>query len=341
MKSLIFLRLIAFLFLQILCMGWLHAQVQPESAPAATSIHGTPEIRWIKQYTPENQQQNNRFLHHLKDWVFGKDEVLKITKPVAVLARNPDSLLILDQGMGSIVNVQKNRLHQPHALKRLPDLFPSLVAACQLPGDEILFTDSKLNQVFKLSADQKKLMVFIDSTRIKQPTGIAYSPMTHEIWVSETTQHRVLIFDEAGNLRKSIGQRGTRDGEFNFPTYLWINKLGNAYVVDALNFRIQIFDSEGKFIHHFGEAGDASGYFARPKGIATDHQGNVYVVDGLFHTVQVFDPQGNFLYRFGQQGRERESFWMPMGLFIDSQDYIYVADSYNSRVQIFRFLNQK
>jgi DNA-binding beta-propeller fold protein YncE len=252
---------------------------------------------------------------------------------------NTNNFWVLDQGQETIYEVQKNKLQKPRAIKKKDNFFTSLVGVCSMPNGDILFTDSRLNKVFIIDHDKKKLASLNDTLQFQQPTGIAYSAASGEIWVVETGAHRVSVLGTNGELIKRIGNRGEENGQFNFPTSIWIDKDGDVYIVDAMNFRVQIFHKNGDFVTAFGEEGDASGTFARPKGIATDTYGNIYVADALFHVVQIFDRSGNFLYSFGKQGREKEEFWMPSGIFIDSKNYIYVADSYNSRVQIFQLVN--
>jgi len=257
-------------------------------------------------------------------------------KPVNILAYDLGSFWILDQGNGLVYRNSGGTLSLPRALRRKKPDLSSLVGITAAWNDNLLFTDSRENKVFRLTPEGRELEVFNKGVTLNQPTGIAYSPVTEEIWVCETASHRIAVLNRRGELVRHIGSRGSSEGEFNFPTFIWIDASGMAYVVDAMNFRIQIFNSAGKYISSFGEHGNATGYFARPKGVAVDSQGNIYVADALFNAVQIFDREGNFLYYFGSQGRGREQFWMPSGIFIDSDDHIYVADSYNARIQIFQ-----
>jgi DNA-binding beta-propeller fold protein YncE len=298
-------------------------------------------IKYINQFPPTDKGKSSNLLEKVTDLIIGKKEIPLLIKPMSVIAINPDSFFILDQGNGLVFQIQNQEGEIPKLFKKKNEKMTSLVGICSIPSKEILVTDSKLNKIFLISADKKTIQVFNDSLKLNQPTGIAYSNTTKELWVVETNAHQISILDKKGNLKKIVGQRGTEKGEFNFPTYISIDKKGNAYIVDAMNFRIQIFDKLGNFISTFGEIGDATGYFSRPKGIAIDTTGNIYVVDALFNTVQIFDNAGNFLYQFGKQGHNKEEFWMPTGIFIDNNDYIYVADSYNARVQIFQHIYEK
>jgi DNA-binding beta-propeller fold protein YncE len=298
-------------------------------------------IEWVSQYPAQpGEAAEKKFKEKFVDFVTGKNDRMALNKPVAVLAMNPDTFWILDQGIGQLFKIQNGVGEITHFKKNEIRNFPSLVGIISMPGDSLLFTDSYMNKIFVSSPGKKETKSLNDSLVLEQPTGIAYSPVTGEIWVVETKAHRVTILDKQGQIIKQIGGRGNSPGKFNFPTSIWIDNAGRAYVIDALNFRIQVFSDQGDLISVFGEIGDATGYFARPRGIATDSHGNIYVSDALFNAVQIFDISGNFLYTFGRQGREKGEFWMPSGIFIDPDDNIYVADSYNSRVQVFHLTKE-
>lgn len=282
----------------------------------------------------KRQRENSRWFNNL---LFG-EKPGALVKPMSVLALNPDTFWIADQGTGSFIEV-KNMIGEVIKFRN-PTInnLPSIVSSCFLPGNKILFTDSQLNKIYQFVPGEKHLQIINDSLILDQPTGIAYSSKQRIIWIAETGKHRLVMLNDKGEWIRSIGNRGTGPGEFNFPTYLWIDREGILYVVDAMNFRIQLFDSEGNFLTEFGEIGDASGYLSRPKGIATDSFGHIYLADALFHVVQVFDRSGQLLFILGSQGKDQGQFWMPTGLFIDEHNNIYVADSYNSRVQLFELI---
>ncbi|MEL4455112.1 6-bladed beta-propeller [Lutimonas vermicola] len=299
------------------------------------------QVRWIKQIPEKNIERAVEKKGWLKRLLLGKGELTSFQKPMSVIPLNRNENIVLDQGNGTIFFTDESELEIPRLLRKSDSVFPSLVAACMMPNKDLLFTDSKLNMIYVLNEDQKKLKPLHPQLKLQQPTGIAYAASAHEIWVVETGAHQVSILDLSGNKLRSFGQRGSGPGEFNYPTSIWIDKQGQAYVVDALNYRIQIFDAEGNFVSMFGENGNGTGFIASPKGIATDSHGHIYLVDALFHGVQIFDQQGNYLYQFGKQGRNQSEFWMPSGIFIDQNDHIYVADSYNKRIQVFELIFTK
>jgi len=295
-------------------------------------------IQWVGQFPKAPGAINKAKSGWFARLVFGKKRIPQIIKPVAILKTSPDYYLVLDQGSNLIFKTNNDDKKIPKAFKKSKINFASLVGFCKVSNNEVLFTDSRKNKIFRFNENQKELTVFNKNIELQRPTGIAYSLVSKNIWVVETGAHRIVVLNEQGELIKTIGRRGNASGEFNFPTSIWIDKTDKVYVVDAMNFRIQVFNAQGEMLSTFGEAGNATGYFARPKGIATDSYGNIYITDALFHTVQIFDISGKFLYQFGEQGTGKGQFWMPSGIYIDDENYIYVADSYNSRIQIFKFV---
>ena len=335
------MKMMSKIYCLILCSGILLFSFSKSTAQDTTYIDvldlmETKGVQWVNQIPHLKGEEKKLKKGWFKRLLFGKDNRTSIQKPINVIAFDPENCIIFEQGNGTLFAVENDKIEVPRLLRKDDTYFPSLVGACVLPDNSVLFTDSKLNKVFSLSEDRKHLSELNDKLELSQPTGIAYSKPNQQIWVVETGKHQIRILDREGRPVKTIGQRGTATSEFNFPTSLWIDKNGLAYVVDALNYRVQIFDAQGNFITMFGENGNGTGFLARPKGIATDGYGNIYVVDALFHAVQIFDMNGNYLYQFGNQGRNTSEFWMPSGIYIDKANYIYVADSYNSRIQIFK-----
>jgi len=302
----------------------------------AQETNDNPSVHWISQF-PSKDKKPEKFSKKIGKIIFGKEEI-KLTKPFNIIAQSPELYWIADQGNGTIFQIKNNSFETPKSILKQLKGFHSLVGICKADDGSIYFTDSHLSKVYKIDFNKKKLLAINDKLNLKQPTGIAYAQKNKELWVVETALHRISILNEQGEIIKTIGKRGHKAGEFNFPTFIWIDQKGYVYIVDSMNFRIQIFNEQGAFVSTFGQIGDASGYLARPKGIATDTYGNIYIPDALFHVVQVFDQKGNFLYQFGKQGQGEGEFWMPTGIYIDENNYIYVADTYNSRIQIFQLV---
>ena len=121
------------------------------------------------------------------------------------------------------------------------------------------------------------------------PKGISVD-RAGNVYVAETINHRVQVFDSNGRFLRKWGSEGSGDGQFNRPTGIAIDRAGNVYVADRDNHRVQVFDSNGRFQRKWGSEGSGNGQFDRPRYVAVDGAWNVYVSDSGNHRVQVFAP---------------------------------------------------
>jgi DNA-binding beta-propeller fold protein YncE len=167
---------------------------------------------------------------------------------------------------------------------------------------------------------------------LERPAGVA--ALDGRVYVVDPPRHQVVAFDGGGREVLRFGDRGTGDGQLNFPTAIAAAGDGTLLVVDALNYRVVRFDRDGRFLGAFGEPGDTIGRFGRPKGIAVDRRGRVFVSDAEFDVVLVFSPEGAFEAVLAGPGSGPGQLVLPAGLAA-SAGFLYVADSYNRRVQVY------
>ena len=107
--------------------------------------------------------------------------------------------------------------------------------------------------------------------------------------VSDGGDNSIKMFDLGGKLISKFGKQGDKDGEFNQPRYLSVNKEGLLMVCDAGNHRVQVFELSGKFVTKFGSKGNEKGEFKHPNSTANLSDGRVAVCDGDNHRIQIFD----------------------------------------------------
>lgn len=203
-------------------------------------------------------------------------------------------------------------------------------------GGEVLVADAELASVFRFSPEGTSLGQF-GAGLLTRPTGIARDPARGRIYVADTHEHDIKVFDDDGKLVAIWGRRGELPGEFNFPTHLSFAPNG-LMVTDSMNARIQVLDPEGKPTLVFGERGPYVGNLVRPKGVAADDEGNLYVIESMHDTLLIFDAKARLLMPIGGTGPDAGSFYLPAGVWTDSRNRIYVADMFNGRVSIFQFL---
>jgi len=275
------------------------------------------------------------------DFLFGEEkEVTHLIRPQGITVDADGRILVTDPGAQGFHIFDFNRKEYTFVRegKNMALLSPIGVAAAS--DGTVYVTDSELHAVVVF--DRKGRYKFSIRDGLRRPTGVWVSDSL--VYVTDTGANQIVIFDRKGNAKYRIGQRGTANGEFNFPIHLCAERkptessAEKLYIVDAMNFRLQILQHDGKFISKFGRLGIGVGEFARPKGVALDSDGHIYITDALFDVVQVFDQKGKLLIAFGGSGSGVGSFYLPAGIFIDPEDRIYVVDSGNRRVQVFQYL---
>lgn len=204
------------------------------------------------------------------------------------------------------------------------------------PGGEVMVADADLAAVVRLDSSGNPLGV-VGQGVLKRPTGLAYDAARKLLYVSDTHDHDIKVFDGEGRFVRTIGQRGTEAGEFNFPTYLSLSN-DRIYVTDTMNNRVQILDSEGYPLLAVGERGLFIGNMVRPKGVAVDGEGNIYVVESYYDYLLIYNRKGDFLMPIGGLGKETGRFYLPSGVWTDSKNRVFIADTFNGRVVVMQFL---
>src|SRR5687768_6225748 len=106
--------------------------------------------------------------------------------------------------------------------------------------------------------------------QVNFPAGIAIDPNTRNIFVVDTSNHRVQKFTPNFVFMKEWGSRGIGNSQFSFPRGIAIHSNDDVYVVDFSNHRIQKFDNDGVFIKAWGQRGTGNGEFVLPDGIAVE-----------------------------------------------------------------------
>ena len=112
------------------------------------------------------------------------------------------------------------------------------------------------------------------------------------LYVVDTGNFRVQVFDRDGRYLKSFGGAGRQPGNFARPKEIAADAEGNLYVVDAAFGNFQIFDPEGALLLYIGQLAeqDAPARYKLVSGIHVDEDGRVYFVDQWFRKIDVFRP---------------------------------------------------
>lgn len=311
-------------------------------APSATPLvwpapPEPPRIAYLGSVSTEaDMERPVSWTEGIGQLLFGADPLGVLVSPYAV-GVDPNGLMFVADSGGGAVHRFDLKTRDYGQFSELNDgLKLQRPVALALHRDRLYVVDSVLRRVYVFRQDGTFLFAFGEG-RLQRPAGIACHP-DGTVYICDAAAHSISTFTLEGQFIGGFGTRGIDPGQFNFPTHLYVDRLGRLYVSDTLNYRVQVFGPDRRFLRMFGRQGDRPGNFAHPSGVAVDRFGHVYVADRQFENVQVFGSDGHLLMAFGQEGSGPGEFWLPAGVCVDERDRVYVADSYNKRIQIFEFL---
>jgi len=194
---------------------------------------------------------------------------------------------------------------------------------------------------------------------LNNPGGVAVDS-SGNVYVADSGNDRVEVFDSTGAFKKQIGTHGidpdgtgplqAPDGTLNNPSGVAIDSLGNVYVADTDNNRVEEFDSTGAFVKQIGKFG-ASPNAPQPLpppagiGLAKDSSGNLYIAYSAGNNYEKFNSSGLFVSKVGVFGTDPDgpgplqapngAFKTPNGIKTDFLGNVFVVDSGNNRVEEF------
>ncbi len=223
------------------------------------------------------------------------------------------------------------------------DLFKPVGVATDDQGN-LYVCDIQLKKIMAYDRNGKWRYDIDLSNEMERPSGVEVSGdgsmvVVVDIGGVKSNRHDIVLYDTLTRSHiRTLGTRGTAEGEFNLPRDIAVGVGGNLYVTDSGNFRVQVLDQQGTPIRSWGSPGRHLGQFTRPKGIAADASGNIYVVDAAFGNFQIFTPEGELLLYIGNRSETAGAakYMLPAGIDVDTDGRIYVVDQFYRKVEIYR-----
>ncbi len=159
--------------------------------------------------------------------------------------------------------------------------------------DILYISDTLSSEIKRFSLKDKKELAPIGSkgsgrAELNRPTFIALDN-DGRLYVCDSMNFRIKIFDEDGKFSKSFGKLGNTIGSFSSPRGIAVDKDKNIYVTDTLFNAVQIFDKKGDLLLVFGSEGKGPGKFFGPEDIAISEDGKAYVTDSYNMRIEAFD----------------------------------------------------
>lgn len=167
-------------------------------------------------------------------------------------------------------------------------------------------------------------------------------------FVDQDGRARVQLFDEEGNLQRTVRQfdvGGDREA-LDTPVGIVADQQGNLFITDMGSSCVKKFSPDGTLLEVFGSEGVGETELLAPRDADLDRDGNLYIADTDNNRILKWDQKGNCLLTLGINELDEDAGWMregvesgefdgPQGVTLDSAGCIFVADTNNHRIQKF------
>jgi sugar lactone lactonase YvrE len=158
--------------------------------------------------------------------------------------------------------------------------------------------DTQQDQVIVYDADTLKLLRRIGTGGKNHylttpgdfgaPQGVALDN-DGNVYVTDTLNNRVEIFDADGNFISSFGKHGDGPGTFARPKGIAVDCDGHIWVADEMEDRLQVFNREGQLLTYIALGhGELPGQFKALVGVAIDRQNRVFTTEQYPGRLQIF-----------------------------------------------------
>lgn len=212
----------------------------------------------------------------------------KFGSPVGVVLDGDNNLYITDAQLAAIFKFGPDGAFL-HELDGKGVLRRPAGIAVKSNGDKLV-ADALVDKVFVFGKDDvfKGELAGADFTEsFNRPTYLAVDNLDN-VYVTDTMNFTVRVFDADGKYVRSQGQIGDVPGSFARPKGVALDSDRNLYVIDSIFGVFQMFDQKGQLLLYVGQEGTLPGEFMLPSGISIDRNDRIYVSDTFNHRIQIY-----------------------------------------------------
>lgn len=221
----------------------------------------------------------------------GEGRTGRLAKPIGVAVDARDIVYVADATLKRVFGYDANG-EASIAIGHDGELDAPSGLAADRGADLLYVADAGKHQVLAYSTKDGSLIKVIgkrggERGEFNFPTNL-FVDANGNLYVADTLNFRVQIFNRALQVVGVFGQLGDSPGQLNRPKGVAVDSEGHVYVADSSFNNFQVFDQQGQLLLFVGQGGPQPGEFSLPAGMFIDAQDRIYVADQGNSRIQVF-----------------------------------------------------
>jgi len=249
---------------------------------------------------------------------------VSLVQPVQVAAASGE-IFVADVTQGAIVRLvmatESASVFAPLSAGRVGGLYVDRWLS-------IYVGESAQRRVVQYARDGRAVQVYQDPGTLREPVDVVTDELDR-VYVADGGGARIVVFDRAGQVINTIGERGSRPKSFASVSALAIGPRG-LYVLDKQARKVHVFSRGGIAESSFGDE-----VLGLPTALAVDRLGRVFVADAFDNRIKVFEPRrpggavGSSLGGIGDAAR-------PIDVWVDESGFLYTVDAVSGTIAAYQ-----
>ncbi|MGD2245744.1 MAG: 6-bladed beta-propeller [Candidatus Aminicenantes bacterium] len=138
---------------------------------------------------------------------------------------------------------------------------------------------------FKIDPEE---VVFKDISKLILHDGLIY--------ILDSKQSRIFVFDSSAALISTIGQPGQGPGDLEYPRDFFIDSVGTVYVVNSAAQRIEVFSPDGIFTKRIDLSVPKDIFYSHPSAFLLNQDDRIFIAYNIStHLIDEYQDTGSFV----------------------------------------------